>query len=117
MVKYIKERNEILKKYLGLPFDLVPEEQIKEFEPIRLNILEDCPYCYHFYTNDNCEGCPMYEADNACNSSENNTWSNYIDYCNSKYIPKHWRKDSPAFKPVQEAIRRYNTRHFKGINK
>ena len=84
-VEFIKRKNAIVFSVTGEV--LVPESQIENVGNTKkmngplasLREIPDttmlhagiCPYCKVF--ND-CDGCPMYEAENWCNGSTPNTW-------------------------------------------
>ena len=111
--KFIKKKNKILKKYIGLPFNLVPKKQIKECKQVELSTLNpvnSCPYCMAYLRpNGNCEGCPMAEAFNKCELDTENTYTEYVNWTDSKGIPRHFMEESPAHKPLAKLIAKYNS--------
>lgn len=104
VTNFIKEKNAIVCKLTGIT--LVPEDQIKKVPKCELSFKNDasaCPY-YHAYwfrnPGDNCEGCPMYEAENGCNtdSSDEHTYHQLDDwvYENTSYISLYaWYQSVP----------------------
>lgn len=110
VTKFLKKKNKILRKYIGIDFDLVPKDQIEECEREPLSIrcgYVSCPYCMVYGDHDKCLGCPMKEADNKCFDSDS-TWGRYIIYCKENNIRFHYIKDSPAYKPMKKLIDKYN---------
>ena len=99
---YLRKKNKLLREIAGIDFDMVPEDQIQDVEFIELNTksyADMCPYCL-YYTE--CTGCPMYEANNQCNTDENNTWRRFLN---------HFRGDVHSFTSepsLQELVRQYN---------
>ncbi|MFA7029976.1 MAG: hypothetical protein WC179_06885 [Candidatus Cloacimonadaceae bacterium] len=108
VIEYMKRKNEILKEYIGIDFDLIPENQLAECEKIRLydTSMGSCPYCLVYADND-CIECPMANAGNNC-SDEKSTWSTYTGFCYITEIYPHNNILSPAYKPMVELIVQYN---------
>ena len=108
VIEYMKRKNEILKEYMGIDFDLVPENQLAECKKVRLydTSLGSCPYC-RVYENNECIGCPMANAGNEC-TDEKSTWSIYNNFCYIVEIYPHSNIRSPAYKPMVELIKQYN---------
>lgn len=108
---YMKAKNKILREYIGIDFDLVPEDQVENCpEQYELKVDEStgsCPYCLN-YLDEDCEHCPMAKADNECTVSEGNTWEKYIKYCRTSKIPMHCYPESPAYEPMKKLIEQYN---------
>jgi len=106
--EFIRKKNEILRKHLGLPFDLVPKDQIKDVTPMGLSIyssIYSCPYCGAFA---DCRGCPMAEAGNECHKDPNNTWERYLELDESGQILVHTDPKSPAYRPMEALIGEFN---------
>ena len=114
LTTYLKEKNKILRKYLGLEFDLVPKEQIDKkcdsLKPLKLDSrsANSCPYCL-LYSIDGCEECPMSKADNHCTISFDSTWDRYMNSIPS--FDGHWSVNSPAYEPMNKLIAKYNKSH------
>ncbi len=112
VTKFIKKKNKILRKHLGLPFNLVPKTQIEECDKHRLSakgLTPSCPYClaYSQYIG-NCDKCPMAIAGNECCDENGSTFEKYMDYCYDNDILDHSTPNSPAYKPMKELIAKYN---------
>jgi hypothetical protein len=105
--EYLRRKNNILREYLELDFDLIPEEQIREVEQSELgfDVFGACPYCNVHNRLNSCEGCPMYDAGNDCRLDES-TWIRYVN--NVELQDFHWAETSPAHKPMRELIEQYN---------
>jgi len=101
---FLREKNKILKEYLNLDFDLVPEDQIEECEQLELDMdsPSSCPYCMVY--GNGCKNCPMEKAGNGCKNNRQSTWVKYITTCRHP----HASKQSPAHKPMKELIDQYN---------
>ena len=107
-IKYMKEKNTILREYLGLDFDLVPEGQMENCKvqhELELTSLggDSCPYCMNYVT-EGCIGCPMAEAGNKCCCEEADTWTRYMDMV----AFDHGDPESPAYEPMKKLIEQYN---------
>ena len=107
-IKYMREKNKILRECLGLDFDLVPEDQMENCEvqySLGLSTAggDSCPYCKNYYM-DGCRSCPMAKAYNECCSEEDNTWDRYMDMVEFY----HGHLKSPAYEPMKKLIEQYN---------
>lgn len=76
--KFLKKKNKIVKAVTGVT--LIPKKQIKQTLRVKLSgtgkyLNSDiCPYC-ELYVLNNCDNCPMKDADNQCSANANTTWS------------------------------------------
>ena len=102
--EYIAKKQKLLEA-AGVTTILVPEDQIDDsVEQVALSLLDDssiCPYCQVFVNHNwDCDGCPMYEADNECNADYFNTYSKVRDE----------RKGLPLTKVlgIDELVEQYN---------
>ena len=82
---FLRAKNEIILSETGLV--LIPEDQIKDFDPMPLYGDSDadiCPYCTMFIEdtmgNRSCEGCPMSEAGNRCMNTIGSTYEKVRTY-------------------------------------
>lgn len=97
IITLLRGKNEILRKWIGIDFDLVPENQMDnlgQYKQVELvnnnkNPALSCPYCMAVDIM-GCGYCPMFKAGNANN------------------IPVHTDKSSPAYEPMIELIEQYN---------
>ena len=105
IVEYIIRKNKIIFEETGVV--LVPEGQIVETpmvtSPLAMTSDGDfCPYCEVFGQDMDydCEGCPMYEADNYCNDSDS-SWKEVKEslWVNSIFLSK---KLHPKLKKLVE---------------
>lgn len=121
---YLKQKNKILRDYIGLQFDLVPEDQIEEIKQLPLNkdgASASCPYCvaagavYRSTAIPNCSECIMFKSNNICEKF-GSTWSNYKDFCNSNNIKMHYIEGSKAYQPMLELVSQYNYELANNIN-
>ena len=121
VVEFLKRKNEIVKAVTGVI--LVPEDQIMDIPedertPLDLNDdlseydflgTEYCPYCALYFDND-CEGCPMYEAGNRCIEGIYNTWTKANDIWMEKSTEKDWKK-------LRDLVAEYNKQFENSENK
>ena len=90
-VEFIERKNAILETITGL--QLVPTPQISECldeikEPLDVkNDADACPYCRVYY-DDDCEGCPMANADNECDTVEGSTYRQMVSALRREYKKK-----------------------------
>jgi hypothetical protein len=105
---FIRRKNNILREYLGLNFDLVPPEQIVDIPATKRlyidNVARSCPYCVEF--EGDCDLCPMAIAKNQCEYGATSTWSMYI--LSIPFHNRHTRTNSPAYEPMVDLIEEYN---------
>ena len=109
--EFIKEKNQILREVLGLPFDLVPADQIEDVKKVKLSTeftTSSCPYCAANLTDNKCKNCPMAIAGNGCLKSEESTWRRYITYCKKNSITQAVFPSSSAYKPLSDLIDKFN---------
>jgi len=118
VTKFIKQKNTIIHKLTGIT--LVPEEQIKKVPKRKLTFNNDataCPYCHIYYLSDEnieCTGCPMYKAENGCNTDrcDNHTYHQLDQWVleNTAYYDlSKWYQSIPE---MVELYEKYN-RQFK----
>jgi len=108
-IEFLKKKNQILREYLGLNFDLVPEEQMINVPFKELSnetSAGGCPYCVEYLNaiTAECTGCPMTLAGNSCEVDENDTWTRYI----SEVKFTHVEEKSEAYEPMNDLIKEYN---------
>jgi len=106
-IEYLTKKNQILKKYLGLNFDLVPKEQMRNVPFKELSnetSAGGCPYCAVYNDNDKCPGCPMASAGNGCEVDSGNTWTRYVNEVEFM----HTEERSEAYEPMNALIKEYN---------
>ena len=120
--EYMVRKNKILREFLGIDFDLVPESQMVDIKYNELSMFDSqssCPYCaeyYDEYGKTPCSGCPMYEANNECEFGTFNTWSQYITACNVSGVKSHMFPESKAYTPVSLLVKEYNlSNESKGV--
>ena len=105
VVEFMKRKNEIVKAVTGVI--LVPEDQIvdipedkrvllaqkKKYDLFEYHFLnaDYCPYCA-LYINNECKGCPMYEAGNRCDQGKYNTWTKANKIWTEISTKKDWKK-------------------------
>ena len=116
-IEFLKEKNRILREELGLPYDLIPIEQMENVRFYALNIDTaegSCPYCLEFYTGEigkPCGTCPMSKAGNECGAiyeDDGDTWTRYTKYCEDRNIKIHTFEDSLAYPRMKALIDKYN---------
>ena len=77
LISTYTHRKQALLEAQGVTTKLVPDDQIDDtVEQLPLSTdcdAEACPYCRVFYSKD-CDGCPMYKADNECMYDDDNTY-------------------------------------------
>lgn len=103
--EFIRKKNEILRKTIGIDFDLVPEDQIEECEQFVLSLNFSCPYCKAY--KESCSKCPMDIANNNC-VDKNSTWDEYGIYCSCNNVFTHNHPASPAYESMKNLIDKYN---------
>ena len=112
VTSYMRSKNKILREHIGIDFDLVPEDQIKECTQYLLSVddsANSCPYCLEYLEGD-CRGCPMRIAGNECDDSDDgdDTWARYIAYAEEMGIDMHTFPASLAYEPMKKLIEQYN---------
>ena len=112
---FLRKKNKIVKAVTGLT--LVPENQIVDEEPVRLDTYNDdtrnlhsglSPYCISRteYIISDCSTCPMHLAGNNCKTEYNSTWEqNQI-----KWIQLSTTEDQNK---LLKLVKKYN-KQFKG---
>lgn len=120
---YLKQKNKILKDYIGLQFDLVPEDQMQECRQFKLrgNKLRTCshPYCedYGFKDSETCAKCPLNNSDyKFSDESCSDIVIKYEKYCKDNGILEHTQKLSPAFEHINKLVEQYNYELEHNIN-
>ena len=114
VTEYIKRKNKIIFDEIGVI--LVPKSQIAECEQWELNMHSDadmCPYCLVYNQDgeeDNCEGCPMFDAGNSCDSGDwDNTWREVCKELKMEDRGTYYIYNYPKFhQKLENLVNQYN---------
>ena len=110
-VEFMKSKNQILREFIGIDFDLIPETQMEVVPFIKLSndlSTNSCPYCKEYLRSSNsCYQCPMDNGNNNCNE-HGSTWNDYCTFMEDNKVLPHFDISSPAYEPMNSLIEEYN---------